>query len=112
MSCLNNFATEAARQAVNRMYLEPYGGLTELNIDAKKQSLSLTLELKGESQPLEIRVNRYELIRRGEDTFLDPGEITTSRAWLDTLLREHLNEKIIRPRLQQTPLPALVRMLL
>jgi hypothetical protein len=112
MSFLNSFAAEAARQTLNRIYLEPYGCLTELVIDAKSKSLSLKLELKGESQPLEIRVKQYQLIERGEETFLELGEIATSREWLDTLLREHLNEKIIKPRLQRTPLPAMVRMLL
>jgi hypothetical protein len=112
MSILNSFATEAARQTLNRVYLKPYGALTELVIDARNKSACLKLELHGESQPLEIRLNRYQLIERGDQTFLDLGEIITSRAWLDTLLREHLLEKVIKPRLAQTPVPALLKLLL
>jgi hypothetical protein len=112
MSLLNNFAREAARQTLNRTYLEPYGRLTELAIDPHARSISLKLEMKGENQPLEIRVKQYQLIQRGGETFLELGEIVTSREWLNTLLREHLNDKLIRPRLAQTPLPSLVRMLL
>ena len=110
MSILSHFATAAARQTLNRSYLEPYGTLTELVVDSKEQSLFLKLELKGENQPLEIRVPRYELISRGDATFLELGEIVTSREWLNTLLWDHLNEKVIQPRLAQTPLPALVRL--
>ena len=41
-----------------------------------------------------------------------PLDDLLSREWLTTLLREHLNAKIIRPRLQQKPLPAMAKMIL
>jgi hypothetical protein len=112
MSFLNSFASAAVRQTLNSTYLQPYGSLTELVIDSENKSLSLKLELKGEAQPIEISIPRYQLIERGEDTYIDLGEIVTSREWLTTLLREHLNAKIIRPRLQQKPLPAMAKMIL
>jgi hypothetical protein len=112
MSFFKKFASSAARQTLNSTWLQPYGNLTELEIDAENKTLALTLELKGESQPLQIRIKHYELVDRGDETYLELGEIETSREWVNTLLREHLNEKIIKPRLQQTPLPAMVRMLL
>ena len=112
MSFFNNFAAGAAKQTLNATWLQPYGRLTELEIDADKRTLALTLELIGESEPVQIRIKHYELIERDDQTYLELGEIETSREWVNTLLREHLNEKIIKPRLQQTPLPAMVRMLL
>ena len=84
----------------------------ELEIDADKRTLALTLELIGESEPVQIRIKHYELIERDDQTYLELGEIETSRAWVNTLLREHLLEKVINPRLRQTPLPAMVRMVL
>jgi len=112
MGFLNNFAAAAVKGTLNSTYLQPYGSVTELEIDSQNKSLVIILELKGESQPVEIRVPHYELIQRGEETFLDLGEIITSREWLNTLLRDHVNEKIIKPKLRQTPLPGMVRMLL
>ena len=112
MGLLNSFATAAVRGTINSTYLQPYGSLTELRVDTQNKSLFLILELKGESEPLEIRVPRYELIQQGDETFLDLGEIFTSREWLNLLLRDHVNEKIIKPQLRKTPLPAVVRMLL
>jgi hypothetical protein len=112
MSIFSDFAAGAARAAINSTYLQPYGTLTELDIDATQKSAFLKLELKGEVQPLEIRIIRYELIERGEDTFINILEVQTSRAWLNTLLREHLLEKVIQPRLAQTPLPSMAAMLL
>ena len=112
MSFIKNFASTAARKTLNSTWLEPYGSLTELDIDNARQTLTLTLELKGESQPLTIRIKHYELIERDNETFVELGEIETSREWVNTLLRDHLNEKVIKPRLRQTPLPAVVRMLL
>ena len=112
MSFFKKFASSAARQTLNSTWLQPYGNLTELEIDAENKTLALTLELKGESQPLQIRIKHYELVDRGDETYLELGEIETSREWVNTLLRDHLTEKVIKPRLQQTPLPAVVRMLL
>ena len=112
MSFLTNFAATAARKTLNSTWLQPYGSLTQLEIDAANKSLALTLELKGESQPVQIRVKHYSLIERGNETYLELGEIETSREWVNTLLREHLKEKVITPKLQQTPLPAMVKMML
>ena len=112
MGLLNNFAAAAARQTLNSTFLKPYGSLTALEIDSQKKSLFLTLELNGESQPVEIRVPHYELIERDGKTYLDLGEIITSRDWLNALLRDHLNEKVIKPQLQKNPLPSMARMLL
>jgi hypothetical protein len=112
MGLFNNFAASAVRGTINSTYLQPYGSLTELKIDSQNKSLFLIVELKGESEPLEIRVPRYELIQHGDETFLELGEIITSREWLNLLLRDHVNEKVIQPKLRQTPLPAFVRMLL
>ena len=112
MSFIKNFASTAARQTLNSTWLKPYGTLTELDIDSEKKTLALTLELKGESQPVQIRIKHYELVEREDETYLELGEIETSREWVNTLLRDHLTEKVIKPRLQQTPLPAVVRMLL
>ena len=112
MGFLNNFAVAAVKQTLNSTYLQPYGSLTELEIDSEKKSLRLTLELKGESQPVEIRVPRYQLVERGDETYIELGEIITSREWVNSLLRDHLNEKLIKPRLAKTPLPAMAAMLL
>ena len=112
MSFIKNFAASAARQTLNSTWLQPYGTLTELDIDSAKRTLAFTLELKGESEPIQIRIKHYELIERGDETYLELGEIETSREWVNTLLRDHLTEKVIKPRLRETPLPAMVRMLL
>ena len=109
---MKNFASAAARQTLNSTLLQPYCSLTELDIDSKNQTLALTLELKGESQPLKILIKHYELVERENETYLELGEIETSREWVNTLLRDHLAEKVIKPRLRETPLPAMVRMLL
>jgi hypothetical protein len=112
MSFLKNFAATAARQTLNSTWLLPYGTLTELEIDAKNHTLALALELKGETQPIQIRIKHYELVERENETFLELGEIETSREWVNTLLREHLLDKVIKPKLRQTPLPGMVHMLL
>ena len=112
MSIFNSFAAAAARAALNAQYLQPYGSITELKIDSNNKSLFVTLALKGEHEPVEIRVPRYELVQRGGETFLELDEIITSREWLNVLLREHLAEKVIKPRLQEMPLPGMVRGLL
>ena len=61
------------------------GTMTTLQIDSTNKRASLDLELKGETQPLHITINHYELTSAGDKTFIEIKEITTSREWINSL---------------------------
>lgn len=66
--------------------LEPYGKTTGFRLDTRQKKLELTVQLKGETQPLQIMVCRYRIVSEGGARFVQADEIVTSREWLNTFL--------------------------
>jgi len=81
-----------AREYFNRRH-GTWGTLTALQINTKNQKAILDLELKGETRPLHITVERYELTTTGDKNFIEIKEFNTSREWLNVLAREFLKGK-------------------
>src|SRR5947207_4331409 len=75
---------------LNTSLLEPYGKATRLRINSTAKTVDLQLELKGETQLVQLQIRNYELIKEGEDSFAIIKEMQTSREWLTTLTQQHL----------------------
>jgi hypothetical protein len=83
---------------LNNSLLKPYGQATHLRLNSGEKSASVTLDLKGEAEPIEITIGNYEIIPEGEKVFLIIRAVTTSREWLTTLAHEQLiNKKLELP---------------
>lgn len=76
--------SSAVRLAVNH-YLERYGHMKKILIDSERRTITLELALKGESEPILVVVEEYELVSEGGAFFLVPNRVTTSREWLTVL---------------------------
>jgi hypothetical protein len=74
---------------LNTGLMEPYGRVTSLKLDSSAGELDVTLDLKGETEPLRVHIHEYELIEEGDRMYLLIRRITTSRPWL-TALAENL----------------------
>ena len=83
-----------ARARLNKL-IERYGNLVDLQLNTVDRSLSLTLLLKGEGTPIEIRVHEYTLFTEDGQSVLviDGRKIDTSREWLTALIRDRVVEK-------------------
>ena len=83
-----------AKAHVNKL-IERYGTLVDLQLNTVDRSLSLTLLLKGEGTPIEIRVHEYTLLTTDGKSVLviDGSKIDTSREWLTALIRDQVVEK-------------------
>ena len=83
-----------AKARLNKL-IERYGTLVDLQLNTVDRSLSLTLLLKGEGTPIEIRVHEYTLFTEDGQSVLviDGSKIDTSREWLTALIRDQVVEK-------------------
>ena len=75
--------------ALNRSALQPYGRVTALKLNSQEKSLELTLELKGEREPLSLRLQDYEVIQEDGAACLVVQRVTTSREWLTALANDY-----------------------
>lgn len=75
--------------------IERYGSVLDLQLNTVNRSLLLTLQLKGEETPIEIRVHEYTLATgEGKSVLLiDGSKIDTSREWLTELIHDRVGQK-------------------
>jgi len=74
---------------LNGRFLEPYGRITNKVRGSDIGELDVTLELKGEIEPLCVHIQEYELIEQSGRMYILIHRIVTSRPWL-TALAENL----------------------
>jgi hypothetical protein len=91
-----NRATAAAIKLWFNDKIKRYGSMVELKLDTKNKTMFCSLQLAGESSPVEIRVHQYELLEQGPTGFvlrLDGKKVETSREWFTRIIQDHLGER-------------------
>ena len=84
--------SKGLKAAINYKVKE-YGEMLKLNLDSGKKQIVLEVMLDGEKEPLEVRVNRYELAEEGGKYYLSLQDVVTSRAWINTVVVQYLEGK-------------------
>ena len=79
---------KAAAAMLNQAVLKPYGTLTRLKLDTTARTIDAELELKGETQPVRLQVQAFEIIKEGAEAYFVIQGLTTSREWLTVLARD------------------------
>jgi hypothetical protein len=79
---------KTALAVLNQSVLKPYGTLTRLKLDTSNHSIEAELDLKGETQPVRIQVQEYDLLDESGKSFFVIKIIQTSREWLTVLARD------------------------
>jgi hypothetical protein len=80
---------KAAVAMLNQSVFRPYGTVKELKLDTARRTIEIEAELKGESQPVRIQIQEYEILEENGSAFVVLKGITTSREWLTTLARNY-----------------------
>jgi HSP20 family molecular chaperone IbpA len=70
--------------------------MTELSIDTKKKTARVQLDLRGETEPIEIEITRYSLKIKGEEAQVTVEEVNASREWLVVALRRFVVSRSFR----------------
>jgi hypothetical protein len=78
--------------AVNTQIRE-YGKMLKFNLDSQNKQIDIEVMLEGEQEPLAVHVGKYELTEGGGIHFLRIYDVTTSRAWINTLASTYLEGK-------------------
>jgi len=70
--------------------LEAYGRLLEFNLNSRQHSAQLTLLLQGETEPLTVEIQEYQLTHDPSGSYVTVNRANTSKAWLTRLLEDFL----------------------
>ena len=77
-----------------------YGQVSDVKLNTREQSVEIFVRLKGEPNPISVRVGKYSLVKENGDLWLtiDSQTIETSREWLTLLLQDQAGR-------QRLPIP-------
>ncbi len=87
----NNMKTAAAKMFVNQ-YLDGIGTVQELEFDKSAKTISATVNLQGETQPVRIEVLGYIL---GVD-YIAITRISCDKPWVEAALNRFLANREIK----------------
>ena len=80
---------------INQMIGE-YGKMININIDHKTKSITASVLLKGESKPIEVKINKYKIIKEGSTARIIVEDANSDRAWINALLQNFVVGKSIK----------------
>ncbi|MES2488730.1 MAG: hypothetical protein V4607_02995 [Pseudomonadota bacterium] len=86
LTSLKDGAMSIALKAYLNDKFKAYGEVLDCEIDTVTTRMSLHALLHGESAPVTVAVERYDIKRDSEGTFVLLLEFSSSRSWVTTLL--------------------------
>lgn len=76
----------STKVAINQLIGE-YGKMIELRIDNKNKTVIASVLLKGESSPIEVRIDKYEIIKNDSSASVLVKDASSDKAWLNAVLK-------------------------
>ena len=90
LTALKERALEATIKRLLNQKLEAFGSVTSLRIDSTQKTISGQLSLKGETQPIEIKIGSYEVIQENGATYISLQNLQASKEWIGSALNEYV----------------------
>jgi hypothetical protein len=91
-------SSQAARSYVNGL-IKRYGEVRDLKINSKAKTIDIVCVLKGEPEPVKLRIDSYRIESEGAHRYIKLQTCSCSRLWLQHLIDDHACG-------QRFPLPA------
>ena len=84
--------SKGVKIAINNQIKE-YGRMLKLNLDSKEKTIEIEVLLDGECEPLKVRIGDYKMIEEDGRYTMQVHDVSTSRAWINTIASSHLEGK-------------------
>lgn len=88
-------AVSKALEVLGESVIAKYGKLIAVRIDSLARRIELEVLLKGETTPLRVSIENYEIISEEGRSFITCSEVSVSREWMKILADDILKEKRI-----------------
>jgi len=74
-------------------FIRKYGQILAFKIDSRNKAFLFEIELKGETKPIRVEIDKYEFIQKDDKSFVKIHSMHASRYWMDTMMELMLLEK-------------------
>jgi hypothetical protein len=93
-SAKDRLLSQGAKARLNHL-LRKYGTMLDFRLNTTERTLSVSMHLRGEENPINITVHEYALVTKEGRTFveIDGSKIETSREWLTTLIQDQVGRR-------------------
>lgn len=91
-----DLALSSAAEKLAQKYLGPFGKIVSLTLDTSGRSMEATVLLNGETGHITLSVNRYEIIREADESYVIMKDIHASRQWIETVSRKYIQDRRFR----------------
>jgi hypothetical protein len=88
-SLKDNLSSFSGEQFI-RKAVDKYGELQDFKLNSSSKTMFLKILLNGETQPVEIKVNKYSLNEENGRAFVRVSDVETSREWMTQLAKDYL----------------------
>jgi hypothetical protein len=102
-----DFGSEVGAKFIFNQKYQRYGKMTNIQLDSTAKTIHIELELKGETAPLKIDISSYQISTESGETFIELGEVNTSREWINHLISDY-----VPPEKKRFKMPGFVKGLL
>jgi hypothetical protein len=76
-------------------WVQPYGRMLNLTIDSKNKKLRVEILPKGETDPLAVTIDEYELVTKNGVSSILVKRVSASREWVDAIVKDFATGKTI-----------------
>src|SRR6266498_667824 len=94
-SAAKDLMTSKAAKAYVNDFIKHYGRVDELTIDSKRNRIEVVCQLNGEVSPIGVTIEKYLVDKSGGKTVLEVLDSSSTRPWLQAVLRDHLHGRKI-----------------
>lgn len=91
-----DMALSAALKGLSERYVSRYGRLERIEIDSSRRSLEADILLHGETEPVTLSIDRFDIVHDGTHHLLVAHGIRASRAWIESLARDYLEARTLK----------------
>lgn len=88
-----DLALSIAIKKVVNMKIEKFGEISKLEFNTDTKTINVEVKLKGETEDLQVFVNKYDIKEEDSKHYLVVNHIKSSKEWLSLVLEEYVNNE-------------------
>lgn len=92
-----NGISASVKHYLNLFLIKEYGQMLKLEINPTTKTMNLEVLLKGETEPVQVHVGRFECVSSNGNSGLTLTDVTTSKDWMNALVANLFSDGISIP---------------
>ncbi|MCK5248646.1 MAG: hypothetical protein KAJ98_01685 [Spirochaetaceae bacterium] len=93
---LDRLTGSASTKYLINQSIKEFGQLVELKIDNRGKTVTATIILNGETLPMNLRIDEYEIIRDNSSAGMLIRDASSDKPWLNSIIKKFIIGKALK----------------